>query len=223
MTAPVSAKAILFGSGPRFARDAFGPVLAFYLGWKLGGLVAGMAAATVVAVAAYIHERRNERAGVLARVSLGLIALQVVIGLIADDARAFLAPPVLINGAYGFVFLGSVVMRRPLAGVFAAEMHDFPPEVRASETFRRIFSRVSIVWGVYLVVRSLVRLWALTEVGVDAFMLLNVATGFPLMSGLISWSVWYGVRGFRKSEEWGWAMEPVVDAAVETAAPAPAD
>lgn len=218
---PVSARSILLGSGPRFARDAFGPVLAFYVGWKLGGLVAGMAAATVVAIGAYVYERKHERAGVMARVSLALIALQVLIGLVADDARAFLAPPVLINGAYGLVFLGSVVVGRPLAGVFAAEMHDFPDEVRHSETFRRVFSRVSLVWGVYLVARSVVRLWALTKVGVDAFMLLNVATGFPMMSALISWSVWYGVRGFRRSEEWGWALDPPPPTPTPAPAPTP--
>jgi len=34
----------------------------------------------------------------------------------------------------------------------------------------------------------------------------NVATGFPISSSLMVWSVWYGVRGFRRSEEWGWAL-----------------
>jgi intracellular septation protein A len=206
-TATVSVKSILLGAGPRFARDAFGPVLGFYVGWKLAGLAAGMAVATVVSLAAYWYERRQERTGVMARISLALIALQVVIGLVADDARAFLAPPVLANGAYGLAFLGSVVVRRPLAGVFAAEMHDFPDEVRQSHTFRRVFSRVSLVWGVYLVVRSVGRLWVLADTTVDSFVVTNLLTGFPIISVLMSWSVWYGVRGFRKSEEWGWAFE----------------
>jgi intracellular septation protein A len=232
---PLSARGILLGSGPRFARDAFGPVLGFYLGWKLAGLAVGMAVATVIALAAYLYERRKERPGVMARISLGVIVLQVVIGLIADDARAFLAPPVLINGFYGLVFLGSVVVRRPLAGVFATEIHPFPDEVRSSATFTRVFSRVSLAWGAYLVVRSIARFWVLTAGGVDAFVLFNLATGFPLMSILMSWSVWFGLRSFRRSEEWGWAFEPgaldadpspveaVVDPFVDpTAAPDPA-
>ena len=33
----LSAWALMLGSGPRFARDAFGPVLVFYVGWKLIG------------------------------------------------------------------------------------------------------------------------------------------------------------------------------------------
>lgn len=204
---PPTVKEILLGSGPRFARDAFGPVLAFYVGWKLSGLLLGMALATATSLAAYRYERRRDRSGVMARVALGLIVMQAVIGLIANDARAFLAPPVLINGAWGLVFIGSVAVRRPLAGVFANEMYAFPDEVRGSDTFRRVFSVESLVWGVYMVVRSIFRLWALSETGVDGFVVSNLVTGFPIMTLLISWSIWYGVRGFRKSKEWGWAFE----------------
>jgi hypothetical protein len=44
--------ALLLGSGPRFARDALGPVLAFYAVWKFWGLLAGIVAATLVALVA---------------------------------------------------------------------------------------------------------------------------------------------------------------------------
>lgn len=217
----VSVKGILLGSGPRFARDAFGPVLGFYLGFKFVGLVAGMVVAAVVALAAYAYERQRERPGVMARISLAIIALQVVIGLIADDAKGFLAPPVLINGAYGLAFLASVAIGRPLAGIFAAEMHSFEPEVRGSATFHTVFSRVSLVWGAYLVVRAIARFWVLLHSGVDAFVLFNLVTGFPLMSMLMSWSVWYGVRSFRRSDEWGWAFEPPVETAPPVATEPP--
>lgn len=204
----VTTRALLLGSGPRFARDAFGPVLAFYLVWKVAGLVPAIAASTVVSVLAWRHERGRGRPGVLARVSLGIVVLQAVIGLAADDARVFLAQPVLVNAAYGLVFAGSAVLGRPLAGVFAGEMYPFPPEVRASATFRRVFGRVSLAWGAYLLVRSALRLLTLTMLSVDAFVGINLVTGVPLTVALMSWSVWYAGRGFRRSEEWGWAFAP---------------
>ncbi len=43
----VSVRAMLLGTGPRFARDAFGPVVVFYVGWKIVGLSTGIVAATV--------------------------------------------------------------------------------------------------------------------------------------------------------------------------------
>ena len=204
--APPSARDILLGSGPRFARDAFGPMLVFYVVWKAAGLAAGIVAATALAVVSWRWEVRKERPGVMARVGLALVLGQAVIGLIADDARVYLAQPVLISAMYGLVFLGSALLGRPLAGTFASEMYDFPAEVRASATFRKVFGRVSMAWGLYLLARSVVRIVVLTQSSVDAFILVNFLTGFPFMTVLISWSVWYGVRGFRRSEEWGWAF-----------------
>ena len=212
----ISARGILLGSGPRFARDSFGPILAFYVLYRTVGLVVGIAAATLVALLAVRYERKRDRTGTMARFALGFVLLQAAIGLASGSAEVYLAQPVLLNGAFGLVFLVSALIGRPLAGVFAGEMHDFPPEVRASETFRRVFSRISLAWGVYLLVRSAVRLVILAKTGVDAFVLINLATGAPLIAAMMSWSVWYAVRGFRRSNEWGWAF------AEPQPAPAPA-
>jgi intracellular septation protein A len=202
----VSVRSILVGSGPRFARDAFGPVLVFYVAYKLGGLLAGVVAATPVSLAAWLYERRRERSGLLAWLTLLIVVVQALVGVIADDARAYLAPAVLATLAWSFVFIGSVAIGRPLAGLFAGEMYPFPPEVRASATFRRVFSVVSVGWGVLLLARSGVRLTALTHESIDAFVIVNAATGIPLTCAMMGWSVWYATRAFRRSEEWGWAL-----------------
>ncbi|HEX4905331.1 MAG TPA: DUF3159 domain-containing protein [Acidimicrobiales bacterium] len=208
--ADISVRGILLGSGPRFARDTFGPVLAFWVGWKLGGLVAGIALSTVVALGAWAYERRQSRPGLMARITLAVVIFQAVLGLASNSEVAFLAPQVLINLAWGVAFIVSALIGRPLTGVFAAEMVDMPPEVRASATYRRVFGRISAAWGAYMVVRSAVRFALLAWVGVDAFVASNLLTGAPVMALLMTWSIWYGTRGFRTSEEWGWAFEPQV-------------
>lgn len=55
-------------SGPRFARDALGPLLVFYASWKVGGLVPGIAAATVFTVGVCVWERGRTRSGLSAAV-----------------------------------------------------------------------------------------------------------------------------------------------------------
>ena len=211
----VSLRGMLLGSGPRFARDAFGPVLVFYVMWKVGGLAAGVISATVVALAAWWWERSRERPGLMARISLALVIIQAVIGLVADDAKVYLAQPVLVSGIYGLVFLGSALVGRPLAGAFADEVYPFPPEVRASKTFRTVFGRISLAWGGFLLLRSVLRMVTLSSLSIDGFVAINFLTGPPLTAGLIAWSMWYGRRGFARSEEWGWAFAaptPVVPA-----------
>jgi intracellular septation protein A len=203
---PVRTRDLLFGSGPRMARDAMGPMLVFYLGWRLAGLVVGILAATALSLAALVHEQRQGRRGLMARIALGFVVLQALVGLMTGSERLYLAQPVLITGGYGLAFLGSVLIRRPLGAGFAEEMYPFPEEVRRSITYRRAFSRISLIWGFYLIGRSVLRLIALSGSTVEAFLAVNIVTGVPLTTLLLGWSIWYGVRFFRRSEEWGEAI-----------------
>ena len=160
----------------------------------------------------------------MARIGLVLVLFEAVVGLVSGSERLYLAQPVIVNGLYGLAFVGSVVLRRPLAGAFADEMYPFPDFVRASETFRRVFSRVSLMWGVYLLARSALRLATLQNSSVEAFLGVNFLTGMPLTALLLATSIWYAVRGFRTSEEWGPAIQMMEEAGYSITAvePAPA-
>ncbi|MGH9185705.1 MAG: VC0807 family protein [Acidimicrobiales bacterium] len=213
---PPNTKDLLFGSGPRLARDAMLPMLAFYAGWRLYGLVIGILASAAISIVALWSEKRQGRRGHLARITFGIVLFQGAVGLITGSEKLYLAQPVLVNALYGFAFLGSVVIRRPLTAVFAEEMYAFPDEVRKSETYLDAFTRISLVWGVYLVGRSVLRLATLSGSSVEAFIVVNFITGVPVTAFLLSWSVWYGVRFFRRSEEWGDAIR-VLDEMATTA------
>ena len=199
----VSLRAVLLDNGPRFIRDAVGPVLVFYLGWKTLGLVVGILAATALTTGTFIWERRHGRTGLGASIGLTIALVQAITGLLSGSARWYFAPAVIANTLGGLVFLGSVLIGRPLAAVFAAESYPFPPEVKASATFRGIFGRISLVWAAYLLGRGALRLLMLVYTSVEAFLVVSVATGLPLSGAIVAWSFWYAVRGFRAS-----AMRP---------------
>ena len=201
----IDPRTILRQGGPRFAANAGFPVLFFYVGWKLSGLVLGVVLATAVGIGAYLYERHKERPGMVARLALGFVVIQGVIGLAFGSAKVYLAQPVVLNLGLGLVFLITTLRGKPFAGSFADELYAFPPEVKKSETFKRAFGRVSLVWAVYFLVRSVIRLYML-QGSVDAFVVVNVVTGFPIIAALVTWSVWYISRSFRRSDEWGWAL-----------------
>src|SRR5260370_5822432 len=198
--------ALLLGSGPRFARDALGPVLVSYVGWKLLGLAAAIAGATTLRRVIVAWERQHARAGLAAVIGLAIALTQAAAAFATGSAVAYFAPGIAANALYGIAFIVSVAIGRPLAGVFAQETYAFPPVVKASATFRRVFSKVSLAWGAYLLLRSAVRLLTLSWRDVDVIVAVNVATGVPFTAALTAWSIWYGVRGFRRSEEWGSAL-----------------
>jgi hypothetical protein len=195
-------RSIFVAGAPRFVREAFGPVAAFYVGYELRSLIVGIVLATVVGVALDLYERKRGRAGALALVSVGFILVQAVIGIAADSATVYLAQPVLVSAISGIANIVSVILGRPLAGVFADAWYPFPPEIKASRTYRRVFGIESIVWGVYLLTRSAIRFSVLISGSIGAFAAIQLATGLPLTIALVAWSVWYATRGFERSTEW---------------------
>jgi hypothetical protein len=135
------------------------------------------------------------------------VFVNALVGLVSNSAVVFLALPVLQNAAFGLAFLVSAAIGRPLTGLVAQEMYPMPSDVVASGTYRRVFGQSSAVWGLYLLARSGVRVWAL-QASVGAFVLVNLVTGIPLTAALMLWSIWHGVRGFRRSEEWSEQLAP---------------
>ena len=193
LTAP-SVRSVLVAGLPGFLREGFLPLGAFYTGFRLSGLVAGMAAAGAVSVLVYAIERRAGRDGLLVRLSLAFVALQTVIGLVSRSATAYLATPVLANAIWGAAFLASAALGRPLAGELARAWFPFPKEFRESAKFKRVYGIESVVWGVYLLARSAIRLAALLGGSLGDYLVIAFVTGVPMTLGLLAWSVWYAVR-----------------------------
>jgi hypothetical protein len=201
----ISVGRLLLQSGPRLVRDSIAPVAVFYLLYRLTGnqLLPGVAGGTVVAVGLYFYETSRGRSGVLARLALGFVLLQAAIGFLTRSAQLYFAQPVILDLVLGGVFIGSVALRRPIVGATARDAYPFPPQVTESATFRRVFGTLSLIWGGYFWLRSVVRLAGVMTGKVDTMIIVNAVTDVPFVIALIAFSTWYGVHGFRRSEEWG--------------------
>ena len=200
LTAPTFRSVLLTGL-PGFLREGFLPLGAFYGGLRLGGLGAGISAAAAASVAVYLYERRAGREGLLVRLSLAFVAVQSAVGLLTHSATVYLAQPVIANAAWGVAFLVSAAVRRPLAGALACAWYPFPRSYRETDRFRSVYSVESVVWGVYLLARSGLRLAALLAGGVEGFTVVAFLTGPPLMLALIAWSIRYAIRNLADEED----------------------
>ncbi len=193
-----SVRSVLRGGSPRFLRELFGPVAAFYVGWKLGSLVTGIVLATVLALGLEWYERRHGRRGALALLSAAFVLVQATVGLVADSAVVYLAQPVLVSAIWGIANLVSVAIGRPLMGVFADAWYPFPPEIKASSAYRKVFGFESVVWGLYLLVRSAIRMLVLWTGSIGLFVAVQFLTGIPITIALVLWSIWYATRSFER-------------------------
>jgi hypothetical protein len=193
---------------PQFAAEGIAPILVFYGAWTVGGLTAGVLAATVFAGAVLAWQIRNGRDGALARLALLFVAIQALVGLAAHSAAVYLAQPVVLSAAWGVAYLVSAAIGRPLVGVFANAWYPFPPEFRAGASYRREFGLQSLVWGVFCLARAALRLVALLGSGVGGFVLVSIATGTPLFVALVFWGLWHARRTFTRLDGYD-ATNPV--------------
>jgi hypothetical protein len=154
-----------------------------------------------VSVAAYFWERRRERTGLIAAMGLAIALVQAFAGYLAGSAKWYFVPPVIVNAVYGMAFLVSVLIGRPLAGTFASETYAFPPQVRPPRPFAA--SSRECRWRGPRTCWRGARSDSLRSLTVEGVIVVNLLTGIPFTAALMAWSVWYGVRGFRQSEEWG--------------------
>ena len=193
LTAPTFLEVFRAGA-PGFLREGFLPLGAFYLGLRLGDLATAIAASAVVSVLIYLHERRLGREGLLVRISLVFVVVQSAVGLAANSTTVYLAQPVLIAAVWGFAFLVSVPLGRPLAGSLACAWYPFPRWARETAAFKRVFGIESLAWGTYFLARSALRLAMLLRGSLESFLAVTFVTGTPLMLLLLAWSIRYSIR-----------------------------
>jgi intracellular septation protein A len=179
---------------PGFLREGFIPLAAFYGALKLSGLTTAIVVATAASVGIYLYERRLGRNGLLVRLSLGFVLVQSLVGLLAHSATVYLAQPVIVNAVWGAMFIGSALIRKPLAGALACAWYAFPRSFRETPQFKRVFGVESVVWGAYFVGRSVLRLVALLQGGLESFLAVVFITGTPAMLLLMVWSIRYAIR-----------------------------
>ena len=72
-------------------------MLVFYGLWRVAGLVAAVAASTILSLGIAAWEARHGRSGGLAVVSAVFVAVQALVALVADSATVYLAQPVVLS------------------------------------------------------------------------------------------------------------------------------
>jgi uncharacterized membrane protein len=194
--------AIIRRSAPRLVRDGFGPLAAFFAGWKLVGLTAGIALALAFGLAVFVHERRQGRPGALVRVALAVVCLRAIVGLSSGSASVYLAQEIAIDVLIASVILGTLAAGRPITAWIAEDVYPFTPEMRRSETYAAVMRRVTLVWGSYFLLRAAVRALALATLSTDSYVLVVALSDAPFLVALLAWSVHYTVTSFRRDPRW---------------------
>jgi uncharacterized membrane protein len=191
---------ILRIAGPRIARDALVPLGSFYAGYKLIGLGAGIAFATVAGLGVAALARREGRPGLIAGIAVTFVVMRGVAGLVGGTATAYLAGDVVMDTLLAGLFLGSLAYGKPIAEFFAEEVFPVPDDAKEHEGYMDVFRVLTIIWGCFFVVRGLIRLGMLFTGNVDLFVLVSAISEVFLL-GLLAWSARFSIQAYRTAFE----------------------
>lgn len=193
----IGARAMLRGLG----RDVGLPVVGYYalhlLGvadWPALLVATGLAGLRIVWAAV-----RERSLNLFATVMLVVFGIGVLLALVSGDARFLLLKNSIVTGAVGLVFLGSVLGGTPLSLAAAQSFqpgrreqirHDFATDPRVRHGHRLS----STVWGVVLLVESLVRVPLVYLLPVSVMVGVGEAMSIAAFGGLVAWNIWYVKR-----------------------------
>jgi len=71
--------------------------------------------------------------------------------------------------------------------------------VRASSTFKRAFVVASGAWLVGHSVRGILRLWLLSTLPLELYLIADTVAGWPINITLVAFTTWYPLRSLRRA------------------------
>jgi hypothetical protein len=160
------------------------PVIVFYALTRVApawlSISGGFAAATVV----FWYNRRVRLISWLTVFGFAVIAVGAVIGIIWNNEKAYLAAGPAQDFLFVPVYLGSIVIRKPLIGGIAREL--VPAIARRIPTDARVFVYLSLAWAAYDLVHGAIRFYMLQELSVGEYLIWSRIAFWPAGAALVA-------------------------------------
>jgi hypothetical protein len=156
-----------------------------------GGLVALLRVASVA-----VRQRRLN--GVAAFVAATFVVLLAASSVTGND-RILMARESILSGGLALLLLGSCLIERPLMYSLVRRLNadnvqklaHWDALWRTRPPFRRIFTLISLVWGVGLLTESVIRIPLIYLLPMDVMAGLSTLLQLAAIALLLAWTLWY--------------------------------
>lgn len=175
------------------------PAILFYVVVVSVGDVAAILAAMAWACVA-VGRRLAFRRPIPTILLLGTLGLLVrtLVGLLGGSMFAYFLQPLATTVALAAVFLGSVLIGRPVIGRLAHDFCPIAPEVADRPEVLRLFVGLTVLWaGVHLLTAA-TTFGMLVSLPVPTFVLLKTVTSFGITIAAIVLTVTWSIRIARR-------------------------
>ena len=184
------------------------PIVVFWVVRRFAETEIAIGAGFGTSLIVFTLARRRGVIGLLALLGLIVVGGASVVGIILDSDKAYLASDPIGDFIIALVFLGSVVVRRPLLGVIVREL--FPRLATVINEQHRVFYLLSLAWAVQNVATGVVRIFLLQELSTDGYILWSWVVSWPVGIALLLISAYFIGRAVQNEQL---ALEPVEERA----------
>ncbi len=198
-------------SGPGFPwrqliLGALVPIAIFYTLYRLGQPLTGALIAigwsiSLLAVQ-YWRSRSIELFPVLA---IPIVLIELIGTLITRNPDFYLASAAIDNVLWGLLFLGSLLLTRPLIQIFAELLN---PGLGSQEflshfempvqLYRSAWKILTIIWAVVSLLKAIILILSQLKLPMEVFLIVRTASGFPVLIIMLIFSYrfprWYWER-----------------------------
>ena len=175
------------------------PIAAFLLVDRVADTRAAIAAGFAAALLVFLRTRKSGVIGYLAIGGIVIVGGSATVGIILDSDKAFFASAAIGDFLWMGALLVSVVVGRPLIGVFGREM--FPGIREWIGERHRVFVWLTIAWAAQNVVTAVTRIILLDSLSTDAYILWSRVATWPLSIGLFAISYYLVYRAIHTEIE----------------------
>ena len=93
--------------------------------------------------------------------------------LATGNTFVYFVQPVFADAAVAAIFLGSLLSARPIVARLAPDFYPIDDALAARPRIRRLFRRLTLLWGLVIVAKGSVTLWLLLSLSTVNFVLIK--------------------------------------------------
>jgi hypothetical protein len=184
---------------PQLAEATVIPAILFYCALVAIGSGVAMVVALAWAYLAVVRRlvRGDRPSAVLLLATCGLSA-RTIVGLLSGSTFAYFVQPVASAVILAGIFLGSVMIGRPLVARLANDFCPLAPEVAGRPAVKRLFAGLTLLWAVVHLATALVTFAMLITMPVAPFVAVKTTTCLAITVVAVVITVCWSVRTARR-------------------------
>jgi uncharacterized membrane protein len=130
--------------------------------------------------------------------TVAIMTVKTGVALATGNTLIYFVQPVVVDVAVATVFLGSLWSARPAVARLAPDFYPLDAALAARPGIRRLFRRLTLLWGMVMLLKGSVTLWLLLSLSTVDFVLVKGAVIITVTLGAatatVVWAILVGRR-----------------------------